>query len=217
MSKEPILRLTKSDKPVYNKHGVVGKRWHGKGHDSHGRYDDEKKFFDREIKFSNLSASSKERAFCADDGKRGAKHPTQKPWRVGRLLVQVCVADLDRPEESLIVVPFAGSGSELVAAAERGTRFVGFDLEPAYVELTNARLGLGGTFIQGTAGCGGAGVRDFDDAFLNPESRYALVKQTGGDAASEAKASPRCVVRLPCVFLIVASAHLCSLSQVAEP
>ena len=41
-----------------------------------------------------------------------------------------------------VVIPFAGSGSECVAAQKMGVEFIGFEINPEYVELCNERLGL---------------------------------------------------------------------------
>ena len=36
--------------------------------------------------------------------------------------------------------PFMGSGSALVAAARLGRRYVGYDLDPSYVEIARRRV-----------------------------------------------------------------------------
>ena len=79
------------------------------------------------------NSRSKERAY--------GKHPSMKPLALCERLVKVHSNPGD-----LVLVPFAGSGSELVAAAELGRRSVGFELEPAYVDLCEKRFrghGLG--------------------------------------------------------------------------
>jgi site-specific DNA-methyltransferase (adenine-specific) len=45
-----------------------------------------------------------------------------------------------KQDEGLLLVPFAGSGSECVAAKELGIPFIGFEINPEYVELCNSRL-----------------------------------------------------------------------------
>ena len=43
-------------------------------------------------------------------------------------------------EARTILDPFMGSGSTLVAAARHGRRYVGYDLDPAFVDLARARV-----------------------------------------------------------------------------
>jgi site-specific DNA-methyltransferase (adenine-specific) len=62
-------------------------------------------------------------------------HPTQKPLELLRRLV----AASSEPGE-LVVDPFAGSGTTLVAAAALGRRWEGADADPRYVALARARL-----------------------------------------------------------------------------
>jgi site-specific DNA-methyltransferase (adenine-specific)/modification methylase len=62
-------------------------------------------------------------------------HPTQKPLRVLRQLIE-----WGSNEGDLVLDPFMGVGSTGVAAAELGRRFVGIDLEPAYLEAARRRI-----------------------------------------------------------------------------
>jgi DNA modification methylase len=43
-------------------------------------------------------------------------------------------------EDTLLVVPFAGSGSECVAAKKANINFIGFEINEEYVALCNERL-----------------------------------------------------------------------------
>lgn len=63
------------------------------------------------------------------------KHPTQKPLRVLRRLVE-----LGSDRGGLIVDPFMGVGSTGVAALEMGRRFVGCDIDDNYVAAAKDRL-----------------------------------------------------------------------------
>lgn len=62
-------------------------------------------------------------------------HPTEKAVSVLKPLVQ----SFSRPGD-LVLDPFAGSGSTLVAAALTGRRCLGIELEPRYCELIRDRL-----------------------------------------------------------------------------
>ncbi len=63
------------------------------------------------------------------------EHPTQKPLSLSRRLVE----HFSNAGE-MVVVPFVGSGSECVAAAECGRRFLGAEVNAAYVEIARARI-----------------------------------------------------------------------------
>jgi len=62
------------------------------------------------------------------------KHDTKKPEKLTRALINTCSRKGD-----LVLVPFAGSGTECAMAAKEGREFIGFDIEPKYVEMANAR------------------------------------------------------------------------------
>jgi len=61
-------------------------------------------------------------------------HPTKKPEKLTRALILTC----SRPGD-LLVVPFAGSGTECAMAAKEGRRFIGYDVEKKYVDMANKR------------------------------------------------------------------------------
>jgi len=63
------------------------------------------------------------------------KHPTQKPIRLLTRMLQVS-AD----KGHVLLVPFAGAGSDCVAAKELGIRFLAFENDPQYVEICRKRL-----------------------------------------------------------------------------
>ncbi len=66
-------------------------------------------------------------------------YPTQKPLK---LLDRIVRATSD--EGSLVVDPFAGSGTTLVAAAAAERRFVGCDVGELAIATTRARLDAAG-------------------------------------------------------------------------
>ena len=62
-------------------------------------------------------------------------HPTQKPLKLMEALIE-----LTSRENQLVLDPFAGSGSTLVAAQNLGRRYMGFEAVTEYVEMIEARL-----------------------------------------------------------------------------
>lgn len=70
-------------------------------------------------------------------------HPTQKPLSISKRIVN----HFSNPDE-LIIVPFAGSGSECVAAKMAKRHFIGFELNPNYVEIANSRITSAETTCQ---------------------------------------------------------------------
>ncbi len=66
------------------------------------------------------------------------KHPAQKPVRLARRFIQLAAEP-----GSVCIVPFAGSGSECVAAQEEGLHYIGFETDASYVGIAEARLRAG--------------------------------------------------------------------------
>jgi site-specific DNA-methyltransferase (adenine-specific) len=64
-------------------------------------------------------------------------HPAQKPLDLCEKLILSC---LNVDGETLVLVPFAGSGSECVAAQKLKCNFLGIELNGKYVELCKERL-----------------------------------------------------------------------------
>ena len=75
--------------------------------------------------------------------KERVNHPTQKPLELCEKLINAsCNMEDGKIGQTRLVIPFAGSGSECVAAQKMGVEFIGFEINPEYVELCNERLGL---------------------------------------------------------------------------
>ena len=62
-------------------------------------------------------------------------HPAPFPVELPEQLIRLYTF-----EDDLVLDPFMGSGSTLIAAARLGRRYVGYDLDPVYVELARRRL-----------------------------------------------------------------------------
>lgn len=67
--------------------------------------------------------------------KRANVHPTVKPTDLMRYLCKLVT-----PAGGLVVDPFAGSGSTGKGAVLEGFQFLGFELDPQYTAIANARI-----------------------------------------------------------------------------
>lgn len=66
---------------------------------------------------------------------RRVDHPAPFPVELPERLI-----NLYTYENDLVLDPFLGSGSTVVAAARTGRRYAGYDLDPAYIEIAERRL-----------------------------------------------------------------------------
>ncbi len=64
-------------------------------------------------------------------------HCTVKPISLMRKLVEIFVP---RSQNSILLDPFAGSGTTLLAAKELGINYIGIEIVPNYIEIINKRL-----------------------------------------------------------------------------
>ena len=67
--------------------------------------------------------------------KERVDHPTQKPLELCTRLLKAA-----RKDDCMVLVPFAGSGSECVAARDLGLNWTAFEINPDYVTLIQKRL-----------------------------------------------------------------------------
>jgi DNA modification methylase len=92
-------------------------------------YEDKRRYFYNPNKLEEVLEFSQESHIT-----RKYNHDTKKPETLTRALIQTCSRKGD-----LVLVPFAGSGTECAMAAKEGRNFIGFDIELKYVEMANAR------------------------------------------------------------------------------
>lgn len=69
--------------------------------------------------------------------KERVAHPTQKPLALCEILLK---AARNKTADTLVVIPFAGSGSECVAAKKIQLNYIGFEINEDYIQLCNQRL-----------------------------------------------------------------------------
>jgi len=90
---------------------------------------------------------------------RRVAHPAPFPVGLpGRLI------DLYTYENDLVLDPFMGSGSTLVAAARRNRRYIGYDLDPTYVDIARLRVRDEGGVPASTDAVEPAVADDIDEA-----------------------------------------------------
>jgi DNA modification methylase len=62
-------------------------------------------------------------------------HDTVKPEKLTRILIKTCSREND-----LIIVPFAGSGTECAMAVKENRNFIGYEITKKYVDISNKRV-----------------------------------------------------------------------------
>ena len=90
--------------------------------------------------------------------KERVDHPTQKPLNLCDTLIK---AALNKNGETLLVVPFVGSGSECVSAKKNNVNYIGFEINMDYIVIANQRLCEGEVEED---------VEDKDDADANADA-----------------------------------------------
>lgn len=63
------------------------------------------------------------------------KHPTQKPLAVSQRMLSIAAE-----EGNHLLVPFAGSGSEMISGIRANLRVTGYEIDPDYYELAKHRI-----------------------------------------------------------------------------
>lgn len=93
-------------------------------------YEEQRRFFYNPNKYEEVLEFSQE-------GHTTGKydHDTCKPETLTRALILTC----SRPND-LVLIPFAGSGTECAMAAKEGRRFIGFDVLKKYVDMGTKRV-----------------------------------------------------------------------------
>ncbi len=66
---------------------------------------------------------------------RFGSHPTQKPIRVAERILLISGV-----KDGKLLVPFAGSGTEMVAGINYGMNVIGFEIDPEYYDIATKRL-----------------------------------------------------------------------------
>lgn len=62
-------------------------------------------------------------------------HPTKKTEKLSTLMIKSTTREND-----LVLVPFAGSGTECAMAVKDGRKFIGFEIEEKYAKMSNERV-----------------------------------------------------------------------------
>jgi DNA modification methylase len=77
--------------------------------------------------------------YCAKASKKdrgeGNTHPTVKPLKLMQYLVRLVT-----PENGIVLDPFSGSGTTLLAAKSENKKYIGFELNEEYIEIIENRL-----------------------------------------------------------------------------
>ena len=76
-----------------------------------------------------------ESSVCPNSEKKYGKHPTQKPLKIIKELLE-CVTN----PGDIVLDPFVGSGTTCIASAQLNRKSIGIDLDKTYCEISKLRL-----------------------------------------------------------------------------
>ena len=93
-------------------------------------YEDLRRYFDNFMGLYDVMSFDQEAHITGN-----YDHDTCKPETLSRALIMTCSRTND-----LVLIPFAGSGTECAMAAKEGRRFIGYDIEKKYVDMANKRV-----------------------------------------------------------------------------
>lgn len=95
---------------------------------------------DMELAWTSFDKSSKmfKMSRVEFHGQEHKYHPTQKP----SFLMDWCLNNYSEPND-LILDPFLGSGTTVVACKKLNRRFIGIEISPEYCKIANQRLAQG--------------------------------------------------------------------------
>jgi site-specific DNA-methyltransferase (adenine-specific) len=86
-------------------------------------------------KYFNVTPQEISKKASKKDRGEGNNHPTVKPLDLMAWLVTLVT-----PPNGIVLDPFAGSGSTLVAAKRLGIDYIGIELAEEYIEIANRRI-----------------------------------------------------------------------------
>jgi len=92
-----------------------------------------KEYEDLRRPFDNITKSTEVLKFRFDPSE--FDHETVKPESITRTLILTCSRKND-----LVVIPFAGSGTECAMAAKEGRRFIGYEIKQKYCDIAIKRV-----------------------------------------------------------------------------
>lgn len=98
---------------------------------------EKQRFETKEVGHGNLGATMEK-----FDTKGKNNHPTVKPIKLMEYLVRLVT-----PKEGIVLEPFAGSGTTLIACKQQGFNYIGIEREQEYCDIAKARLK--GVQVQG--------------------------------------------------------------------
>ena len=95
-----------------------------------GQYEELRRPFDNFLNANEVLRFNNESAMHTQ-----YSHPTRKPQKLTRALILTA----SRPND-LVLVPFAGSGTECAASLLESRRFIGYEIDQKYFDIANKRI-----------------------------------------------------------------------------